>query len=432
MKSTFLLLTLALMAFAPTAVRGAPPGEQFLALTDDGAWCWFSGPRALYHGGQLYAGWMTSDGSVQVARWNPAQPAAPAVAMLAPRFEADDHDHPALQFLPDGRLLAFYARHAKGDLHLRATHAPGDLASWTPDRELGFDTGKFPRGVTYANPILLSAEHDALYVFWRGGDFKPTFSVSPDLGASWTPPRTLIRRADSSNDVRPYVRYWTDGKGRIDFLFTDGHPRNEPANSVYFLRYEHGSFSRADGSRVGALTELPFDPSRCDRIYDGATGGRGWIWDLAEDSAGRPIVAYTRLPDERDHRYHYARWDGRRWDDHEIVPAGAWFPRAPAGTVEPEPHYSGGIVVDPPDPATVYLSRPVNGVFEIERWSTPDGGAHWASTAITSGSSTDNVRPVIAADAPAGSPDLLWMQCTGGYVHYTHYRTTIRLHRLRD
>jgi len=421
-----------LLALAPAAgASDAPPGERFAAFTDDGAWCWFSGPRARYHDGRLYAGWMTADGAVQVGRLDPAAPGRPERVTLAERFEADDHDHPALAFLPDGRLAAFYARHARGDLHLRLTAAPGAFAAWTPDRELGFATPATPRGLTYANPLLLAAEHDALYLFWRGGDFKPTFAVSTDLGASWSPPRTLLRRAGSSADVRPYVKYWTDGRRRIDFLFTDGHPRDEPANSVYFLRYADGVFTRADGTRVGTLADLPLDPARCDRVYDGSTAGRAWVWDLVEDAAGQPVAVYTRLPAERDHRYHYARWDGRRWDDHEVVAAGAWFPRQPPGTPEPEPHYSGGIVLDPRQPATVYLARPVAGVFEIERWTTSDGGAHWTSSAVTAGSATDNVRPVVALDAPAGAPDLLWMQCTGGYTHYTQYRTTIRLNRLR-
>jgi hypothetical protein len=37
------------------------------------------------------------------------------------------------------------------------------------------------------------------------------------------------------------------------------------------------------------------------------------------------------------------------------------------------------------------------------------------------------VRPVVAANAGPGMPDLLWMQCVGGYVHYTDYRTAIKI-----
>ena len=426
-----LLMVGSFAALAAATRAYAMPAEQFASFTSDGAWCWFSDPRAVYHDGKLYAGWMTSNGSVQVGVFDPRGGGAPTVVTLAERFEVDDHDDPSLLFLPDGRLAVFYALHAAGDLHLRLAGHPGGLREWTPDRTLGFDPGGSPRGVTYSNPMLLASEANAFYVFWRGTDYKPTFAVSTDLGATWSGPRTLIRRVGSSDDVRPYVKYWNDRRERIDFLFTDGHPRNEPANSVYFLRYERGAFTKADGTRVGTVADLPFDPAQCDRIYDGATAGRAWIWDLAEDREGRPVAVYTRLPTERDHRYHYARWDGSRWFDREIVAAGRWFPRTPVGEEEPEPHYSGGGALDHRDPGTVYLSRPVNGVFEIERWSTPDGGEHWSSAAVTSGSQTDNVRPVVAANAPPGMPDLLWMQCVGGYVHYTDYRTAIKINTPR-
>jgi hypothetical protein len=393
----------------------------------DGAWCWFSDPRAVCCDGKIYAGWMTSDGSVQVGVRG-LDGSATFVATLAERFERDDHDHPALFFLPDGRLAAFYAAHARGDLHFRLTTKPGDLREWTPDRTLGFDDrSRGPRGVTYANPMLLRDEADALYVFWRGSDFKPTFALSRDLGATWTPPRTLINEKGRTVNNRPYVKYWTDGRGRIDMVFTDGHPRDEAANSVYFLRYEHGAFWRVNGTRVGGMDDLPLSPTQCDRVYDGATAGRAWIWSIAEDGAGHPVIAYTRLPKEDDHRYHYARWDGQQWLDFEIAPAGKWFPRTEPGQREPEPHYSGGMALDPANPSTVYLSRPVNGAFEIERWITPDGGRTWTHMAVTSDSPADNVRPFVVAGTPPGTTCVLWMHNADSYIHYTRYRSQIHV-----
>jgi hypothetical protein len=242
-----LILAGSFRALAAATDPRAMPAEQFASFTADGAWCWFSDPRAVYHDGKLYAGWMTSNGSVQVGEFDPRGGGAPTVVTLAERFQIDDHDHPALVFLPDGRLAVFYAPHAAGDLHLRFTRRPGDLGEWTPDRTLGFDRRGGPRGVTYSNPVLLASEANALYVFWRGSDFKPTFAVSTDFGATWGEPRTLIRPVGSSNDVRPYVKYWSDGQGRIDFLFTDGHPRNEPVMSSSHL---------AVRSRTFALTTL--------------------------------------------------------------------------------------------------------------------------------------------------------------------------------
>ena len=90
-------------------------------------------------------------------------------------------------------------------------------------------------------------------------------------------------------------------------------------------------------------------------IHDAKTSGvRGWIWDVAIDDKGRPAIVYAACPSESDHRYRYARWNGRAWVDNEICKAGGWFPQTPAGKREPEPHYSGGVILDHGDPSIVY------------------------------------------------------------------------------
>ncbi|HYC70924.1 MAG TPA: BNR-4 repeat-containing protein [Opitutaceae bacterium] len=421
---------LALSLLLGTAAFAAPGPADGEAFTPDGAWCWFSDPRALVADGRIVAGWVHSDGSIQVGS-RPLRGDATTVVTLAPQFERDDHDNPAFAVLPDGRLAAFFSKHSKGDMFFATTRRAGEHTQWTEPRPLGFlDPARGPRGITYANPFVLTAEDNALWVFWRGSDFKPTFSVSRDGGETWSAQRTLISEHGRDTGNRPYVKYWSDGKGRIDLIFTDGHPRNEAANSLYFVRYERGAFWRADGTKIATLDELPLQPSQCDRVYDGRTAGRAWIWSVVEDPQGHPVIGYTRLPSERDHRYHYARWDGSRWVDHEIAPAGGWFPQTPEGEKEREPHYSGGLSLDPANPARLYLSRPVEGAFEIEEWTTADGGARWTQRALTHApGGPDNVRPYALPGAPAGTAIVLWMH-NHRYVHYTNYRTALQfLHR---
>ena len=407
---------------APAAVSPAAH-TTFVA---DGAWCWFSDPRAIYRNGKTYAGWMTSDGSVQVGVMD-NDTGAVRTATLAEKFEVDDHDNPALLFLPDGRLAVFYSLHAKGDMRLRVTTKPEDIREWTPERSLGFE-GAGRQGVTYANPVLLSEEQNAIYLFWRGSDFKPTFSVSKDLGQTWSPPRTLLRGAAADADNRPYLKVASDGRKRIFFAFTDGHPRNEAQNSLYFLRYENGVFSKADGTRVGAMDELPLDPAKCERIYDGATAGRAWVWDIAE-RFNQFAIAYTRLPSETDHRYHYLRWDGKRWHDSQIAEGGKWFPQTAPGKQEREPHYSAGMALDPHYIDTVYLSQPAKNSWEIGKWRTPDRGKSWRHEPVTRDSAAANVRPFVVRNAPRGEPYLMWMNLSGRYVHYTDYLTSLQINR---
>lgn len=387
-------------------------------LTADGAWCWFADPRGVVHGDQTYVGWVDRAGDIQVAAYNHAT-GQTATATLHAALQVDDHANPALLGLPDGRLMAFYAPHSGRPMYLRTSVNPGDISAWGAARELGVNTAG-RHGYTYPNPMILSEEQDRIYLFWRGGDYQPNFSTSPDGGASWTEARTLI----AGSGARPYIKFVTDGRRRIHFAFTDGHPRKEPANSIYYAYYDSGAFYRADGTLIKTMAGLPFTPSEADQVYSGAdTTGRAWIWDIALDRKGKPVIVHSTHPEEADHRYRYARWTGRSWASTEVARAGGWFPQSLPDQLEREPHYSGGIYLDHGDPSVVYLSRPVNGVFEIEQRITPDGGATWKTYPVTSGSSRNNVRPFVPRGYQGKGPAVIWM--AGDYIHYTRYHTRL-------
>jgi len=405
---------------------GAIPGEAHRAFAPDGAWCWFADPRAVFVGGpigKVFAGWVDSAGSITVGCLDP-QSGTIVSTVLHDRFEKDDHANPALLALPDGRIAAFYSAHGGSQgMRYRISSKPGDIADWSEEILLDTNTGG-PRGYCYANPYRLEKEKGRIYLFWRGGDFKPAVSWTDDL-KTWAQARTLIA-SDEDNRVRPYVKYDSNGADRIQIAFTDGHPRNEAANSIYYACYRNGAFWDASGRKITDMAGLPLLHRQSDLVYDGRKPGiRSWIWDIAADREDCPVIVYTRLPSESDHRYHYARWTGRSWEDHQICAAGPWFPRTPEGKTEPEPHYSGGIVLDHEDPSIVYISRRIEGVFEIERRQTRDGGATWTVEAVTSSSARDNVRPFVIRRHPKDGPTVLWMT-NENYVHYTNFKASIR------
>lgn len=414
-----LLLTLG--AFA------AAPAEQFARLTDDGGWCWFADPRAIQRDGKTYTGWLSEDGSVVAAAYDHASGKTTTFTLHA-KYERDDHDNPSFVFLPDGRLRAFYTRHSvEHVIHTRVTTRPGDITAWEPETRITpRDSAPKNSGITYSNPYQLSAENHTLYLFWRGQSYKPTMARSSDGGLTWSDAKPVFSTPGLPPGNRPYAKYASNNKDRIHMLFTDGHPRDEKLNCVYYLCYRDNAFFKADGTRIGGIDDLPIPPSKADKIYQATqSGGRGWIWDITFDAQDRPVVAYTRLPDEKDHRYHYARWNGKAWTDTELCKAGAWFPQTPAGKREREPHYSSGLAIDPLHPDTVYLTRPVEGVRELEKWTTADGGLTWKSKAVTRGSKHDNIRPYVIRDHGNGGPTVLWQNLSGRYIHYTDYRCSI-------
>ncbi len=419
-----------LFGLAPISSGAARPAESFADFTKDGAWCWFADPRAVSRDGKTHAGWVTSEGSIEMATLDHAGGRVSS-SMLHEFYQKDDHDNPAFLFLPDGRLMAFYSKHCGPEMNARVTRNPGDSSVWEAERVLAISPKPRPRkNITYPNPSMLSSENNAIHLFWRGDSWKPCHSVSTDGGKTWSPGKVVISRAGAGHDNRPYVKTTSNGKDRIHIVFTDGHPRDEASNNIYYVCYRAGAFYKADGTRIATMEELPFAPEKADLIHDAVKdGARGWVHDLAFDKQDRPVVAYTRYPSDTDHRYGYTRWDGARWVGGEICAAGGWFPQTPAGGKEVEPNYTGGIALDPEDPSVAYLSRPVNGVREIERWTTPDLGKSWTSSPLTAGSKHDNIRPFVVRNAAADGPKVLWMNLSGHYIHYTNYLCSIKMDR---
>jgi hypothetical protein len=301
----------------------------------------------------------------------------------------------------------------------RVSERPEDVTSWGEILRLrGAERDR--GGYTYPKLARLRDEDDRLYLFRRGPGFREEFLTSGD-GDTWSTPQALL----DNDDKRPYVVLTTDGEGAIHLAFTVGHPEESTSHHLHYACYRDGAFWRADGTRIAGLDELPLGTAEVDLVSAADRIGPTWPWEIALDGAGRPVIVYVAFPSWEDHRYRYVRWTGSEWDDHEITSAGRWFPSAPEASRLFQPCYSGGVALDPEDPSTVFLSRQDGGVFEIERWTTTDGGNTWVSRPVTRGSKENNVRPVVPRGRSEGGPELVWMQ--GAYDDFKRYKTGIRM-----
>ncbi|MEQ4210303.1 BNR-4 repeat-containing protein [Actinopolymorpha sp. B9G3] len=390
------------------------------ALPVGGAWCWFGDPRALHHEGRYkrtFVSYISDAGDIVIAQYDHGTGEL-STSTLMDGFPKDDHNNPAICVRPDGRIMAFWTGHQYPGVPIyyrRSVLAEDITGGWEPVREITDNTSGDRPGFTYQNLAQLSREPGRLFVFWRGGNFNPTFSTSVD-GETWTPATTLI----SAPGERPYVKVFSDGTDTIHFAFTQAHP-NRVRTSIYYMYYRAGSLHRADGTPIGDLGAA-IRPDQADLVYDAAAAGpKAWIWDIACDSAGRPILVYATFPSDTDHRYRYARWDNAgSWVDTEITAAGDSI--SADGN---EPNYSGGISLDHANPSVVLLSRQEpGGRHEISRWTSTDQGASWDSVAITSNSRELNVRPLKPHGMRGdGALSVLWM--AGEYPSYTSYQTRI-------
>ena len=397
-------------------------------LTKDGAWCWFSDPRAIYSDGHIITGWVKTDGTVEAASFDPTSKNI-QTQTLYPQLQPDDHNNPAFAKLGDGTLLVTYTTHSGKDGFFM--HKTDGEFHFTKVQKINLlDTAQlvqFPKvHVTYANPFVLSAENNRVYCFGRWTGYKPNMMWSDDHGQSWTKSKVFITNHPFDPNNRPYVKYYSDGQSKIHIVFTDGHPRVEPTNSVYYAYYENGTFYKADGTQITTMENIPFEPKDASVIYQSnEQEGRAWIADIAQDKNGHPVILYTKSPTETDHRYWYAKYNGSKWINHEICKSGKWFPHTPEGGTEREVHYFGNLTLDPNNTNVVFLSREVNDIFEIERHETSDYGTTWQVEAITQNSTYDNVRPFVPRGNNNGQEVVLWME-NRKYVHYTDYESSVK------
>jgi hypothetical protein len=378
-----------------------------------GSWSWFGDPRAVHVGGPTgltFAGWIDWSGNVTVGAFDPHFGAVSSY--IVGRAYHDDHSAPSLLVEPDGRLTVFWSAHNGAEMYDRTTLHPSDIHSWTPAAQVRQDIpGR--DGFTYPNPVLLPVENEQLYLFFRGADWSVDFERRSRTGV-WSRSHVAIRAPGQ----RPYLKVADDGRNTIALAFTDGHPRGT-LTSIYYAAYRNGSLWTAGGHWIARLGAPPIAPRRAQLVYDARTMHvPAWVWDVAFDRHGRPVIVYATFPKRGGAVYWYAVFNGRRWvSDRLTVGGGSISP----GTIESE--YSGGITLDHSDPSVVYASVQVHGGWEIQRWTTADGGVHWTHTTVVPADSSDNVRPVVPRGYDGGAMGLLWLR--GPYLSYTTYRTSI-------
>ena len=391
------------------AVHAAPAAAVDAPVAPDAAWCWFQDPRAVYDDGRTYTGYVTAAGDVAVAAYDHRANELRRF-VVARGFQRDDHASPALYVRPDGRLMAIWSAHRGRQMYMRTTREPGDVFRWGPTRVLGTNAPGFDT-YTYANPMRIGKR---LFLFWRAESGasaagQAAYAVSGDEGDTWEPARVLL----TNPGQRPYAKYAARGD-TIHVAYTEGHP-NATQTGIRYAALRDGRLYRADGSPIG---DPPAGVFQGERVYRAKP--RAWVWDVAADSEGRPVIVYATFASKTDHRYRYARWNGERWIDVHLARAGGSI--ATAGR---EHLYSGGLALDHGDPSTVYLSRKVGRRFEIQRWRTGDRGRTWTSVSVTSGSAQSNVRPVVPRGAHSDGPaPVLWMG--GSYPGYTNFATSLR------
>lgn len=384
-------------------------------INADGVWNTIISPRALRYAGssdKTYVGWVGAAGAVSVTSID--HDTGVKASFTLRTIVENDHSNPALRVNASGKIQAFYSAHAGSTMYHRTATAAEDISAWATEQTETFGIGS--PSFTYPQPLDLSASV-VLLIFRQGtstsGDFY--ISESTDDGVTWG---NAVALFDAGAKGAYVIAKKDPASDRVDFVASDGNPNVQTTSVYHFYRDASGDYRKSDGTLVSTGTaSLPLTTADLTTIWNGTTeAAKGFIWDIAHDSSGDPVILFAELTSETDHTMHHAAWNGLSWDVNVIDAVG--------GSILPgagQIHASAGGCLDPADATRVFIA--VNqsvdpGRCNIYQYDTSDGGATWVQGTNLTNDYTKNFRPAIPLGA---SPKLSLVWCRGRYDDYNDY-----------
>ncbi|MBO7069104.1 MAG: glycoside hydrolase family 88 protein [Bacteroidaceae bacterium] len=445
-------LTYSLFVLSALTAVWAQDSYSGSVVTDEGAWCWFADPRALHYenaAGTInatYFGYIDVHGNVKAAQYDWIKGRKTEV-LIRSYFQPDDHNNPTFIVLPDERVMIFYTRHTdEAKIWYRISVKPGDITALGEEKYL-----TTANNTTYPSPFILSDDATHIYLCWRGINWHPTIArlTMPDENDNCAfdfGPKQILQ----STGARPYAKYHSNGKDKIFVSYTTGHPDNEMPDWLYFnvIDINNGSPILRDikGNQLSVINNGVFNVNKTDSyassypytIVDKTANIRNWVWQIALDANGNPVIAYPHIDNNKtSHEYWYARWTGSAWMSTRVCEAGHAFH---ANWNSTERCYSGGMTLDPDNTGDLYLSIPTkngaynkDGIYEIWKYTINDDGTVGNSQQITVNSTKNNSRPFVIPGSKNSEMRLGWMN--GDYYYWMvnknypkGYPTDIRCH----
>jgi BNR repeat-containing family member len=435
----------------PYAQTIPQPGESFPAITNNGMWTWYGEPKAVYYEGQhrrTYIGWNTNIASgAQYVGYYDHDTKTTAQVELPRHYPADDHNHPSVIVRPDGRIMIFHTGHDGKEISEYISKNPEDITA------LDTFTVTILDWCCYPNVCFLKNEgtQGRYYLFFRDLNQEPWFRTSDDWGVTWS--KELNLYTNNPHGYKPYFKCASNG---VDEIHIDVERENRAGGGnipTYYMKYKNGSFYQASGKLIATMAQLPIVNTVLDTvIYPGAYGAGGTVWDIMYDANDNPVILYDMFFNNNStHVYWYLRWTGSYWFKRPLVNSGNNM--GVAGQ-----QFCGGFTFDHENPNNIYMSRQllkssatpfnladtsfanykkialtnfvtVDSDFEIDKWTTADGGLTWDSVAITRGSAAKNIRPCV----PRGHKDnmninLIWLDGTCTSMGGTGYDMAVRMY----
>ena len=400
------------------SVAAPPPPTSavfpILDPPDGGAWAIVQQPRVVSYNGYSYSGFVGSTGVVSVVATNESTQVNATPAALHTLAE-DDHDNPALWVrASDHKLMACYCAHDGSSLYLRisTTSLTTDptLADGF-DAEVNLDSQLGGIGYTYPAFLQLTGETSSpLYLFWRyrsGTQDWMARSKSTDGGVTWST-RQLIVKAVSNNTSKCYWSIATNGTDRYDVFVVDYSDASTTTAQMYHFYYTGGSYYKSDGTLI---TSDPIaDASAMLRsamtlVLANTSGGVQFPLGASWDGSAPAALAWQYVGSS-DRRVVSVRWRSGAWQANTVLPSQGTY------------HFAANGCGPYDDPDLAVAPRKIGAHWEMFRYTSADDGVTWTEEQLTSGSTSDNLRPAAVWNATA---DLQAVWVYGTFTNDTSY-----------
>ncbi len=379
-----------------------PPSGTFSDVVD---------AKFIHYNGYTYIGYVAEDtGNVEVISYHEATgvtstPVVMRAAVGGANGNPDNHDAPAILVRDsDHKLIVAYSPHSQIPFYVRistnslttdptmsggfgAESDVGTAAQATtqgdvdPVPEIGIAAQATQPGTkTYASLIELTGEA-AIYLWWRryntAGQTRQGYVKSVDNGTTWGEYVNVWGSSATGLSNFNYRRLATNGVDRMDLYVTDTDRSLANPSSLYHIYYDGGNWKQSDGTDTGKIVGLFTSDAT---LIKNTTDGPVAPLSCGYDGTGKPVTLLLTF-DTTEATIYQARFDGAAWDIVEIDATGGLLGGGPFGICA---------ALDRDDVDTVWFPKVVSGKFEMFRFDSPDSGATWPDTQITSGSAFDN------------------------------------------
>ncbi|MBE7067020.1 MAG: hypothetical protein E7385_05660 [Ruminococcaceae bacterium] len=398
----------------PSGKSVATRGE-ITTFAEDGCYTWWTNALALRYVGakdQTYLSYVNEFGQMSLASYN-HETGTFAFNTLAD-FETDDHNSAAITVLPNGKILAVYARHSKDKvIRWRISDNTEDITSF------GYEQTIPSEGmVTY---IQIHRISDTEYrIFYRYSMSSWSTRVYNWVEDTWTDEIVWLYEPQG----KQYYLWTQEDKqeGKIN-VFMTAHPVNGPDQNIRYGYFDQNGDIYTTGDKfVGTLNKedvLVPNPRNFDIVYEAKEGEHTRLYDVSF-MGDEVAVMYGVGYDGYDSTYYYAYYDDAKsaWVNNEICKSGE---AAVTGNM-----YFGGVSFDKKDMTTIYVTRRNDeGKFCIEKWKTNDYGATWEVLKVidTAEKRLETImRPIIPYNT---HDDIDVIYIKGVYPTYLTYDTDI-------